>query len=90
MATFLATRLNVVPINGPLKQCAATSAPDAHRRILRRRQAFNYARTGARSLSSRCSFFFLLSRSHSAQDADERQQSVVERSGAQPVADLCL
>ncbi|GGR90608.1 hypothetical protein GCM10010252_31790 [Streptomyces aureoverticillatus] len=47
VASFLITRLGNVPINGRIKQWAATSAPADHAEILARWEAFNYARTGA-------------------------------------------
>ncbi|MFI6103322.1 anthrone oxygenase family protein [Streptomyces sp. NPDC051310] len=47
LASFLITRLGNVPINGRIKQWAATSAPADHAEILARWEAFNYARTGA-------------------------------------------
>ncbi|MFI6034516.1 anthrone oxygenase family protein [Streptomyces sp. NPDC051315] len=47
LASFLITRLGNVPINGRIKQWAATSAPADHAGILARWEAFNYARTGA-------------------------------------------
>ncbi|MFF8835727.1 anthrone oxygenase family protein [Streptomyces sp. NPDC015130] len=46
LASFLITRLGNVPINGRIKQWAATSAPHDHAEILDRWEAFNYARTG--------------------------------------------
>lgn len=50
VASFFITRLGNVPINGRIKQWAATSAPADHAdhaEILARWEAFNYARTGA-------------------------------------------
>ncbi len=47
LASFLITRLGNVPINGRIKEWAATSAPVGHAEILGRWEAFNYARTGA-------------------------------------------
>ncbi|WP_078843588.1 anthrone oxygenase family protein [Streptomyces albus] len=47
LASFLITRLGNVPINGRIKQWAATSAPADHAEILARWEVFNYARTGA-------------------------------------------
>ncbi|MEU0989535.1 DUF1772 domain-containing protein [Streptomyces sp. NPDC005953] len=47
LASFLITRLGNVPINGRIKQWAATSAPADHAEILARWEAFNHARTGA-------------------------------------------
>ncbi|MFD5702524.1 anthrone oxygenase family protein [Streptomyces lasiicapitis] len=47
VASFLITRLGNVPINGRIKQWAATSAPADHAEILARWEAFNYARTAA-------------------------------------------
>jgi uncharacterized membrane protein len=47
LASFLITRLGNVPINGRIKQWAATLAPADHAEILARWEAFNYARTGA-------------------------------------------
>ncbi len=41
------SRLGNVPINGRIKEWAATSAPADHAEILSRWEAFNYARTGA-------------------------------------------
>ncbi|MEV2253239.1 DUF1772 domain-containing protein [Streptomyces sp. NPDC050147] len=51
VASFLITRLGNVPINGRIKQWAATSAPADHAEILARWEAFNYARTGAAFLA---------------------------------------
>lgn len=45
LASFLITRLGNVPINGRIKQWAATGAPADHAQILDRWEAFNYART---------------------------------------------
>ncbi|MEJ8642142.1 DUF1772 domain-containing protein [Streptomyces sp. MS1.HAVA.3] len=47
VVSFLVTRFGNVPINGRIKQWAATSAPADHAEILARWEAFNYARTGA-------------------------------------------
>ncbi|MFJ3101373.1 anthrone oxygenase family protein [Streptomyces sp. NPDC086835] len=47
VVSFLVTRLGNVPINGRIKQWAATSAPADHAEILARWEVFNYARTGA-------------------------------------------
>ncbi|WP_407835863.1 anthrone oxygenase family protein [Streptomyces sp. DSM 116496] len=47
LVSFLITRLGNVPINGRIKEWAATSAPADHAEILSRWEAFNYARTGA-------------------------------------------
>jgi uncharacterized membrane protein len=47
VVSFLVTRLGNVPINGRIKQWAATSAPADHAETLARWEAFNYARTGA-------------------------------------------
>ncbi|OEJ23678.1 hypothetical protein AR457_03375 [Streptomyces agglomeratus] len=47
LASFLITRLGNVPINGRIKEWAATSAPVDHAEILGRWEAFNYARTAA-------------------------------------------
>jgi uncharacterized membrane protein len=44
-ASFLITRFGNVPINGRIKQWAATSAPADHADVLARWEAFNYART---------------------------------------------
>ncbi|MEU9865463.1 DUF1772 domain-containing protein [Streptomyces sp. NPDC047971] len=46
LASFLITRLGNVPINGRIKQWAATTAPHDHAEILNRWEAFNHARTG--------------------------------------------
>ncbi|MBT2444441.1 hypothetical protein J7E93_30965 [Streptomyces sp. ISL-36] len=53
-APDLITRLGNVPINGRIKQWAATAAPADHAAILDRWEAFNYAAPAPRSLSSRC------------------------------------
>ncbi|WST34633.1 DUF1772 domain-containing protein [Streptomyces sp. NBC_01166] len=45
VASLLITRLGNVPINGRIKQWAATSAPTDHAEILTRWELFNYART---------------------------------------------
>ncbi|MGW7051186.1 anthrone oxygenase family protein [Streptomyces sp. NPDC054887] len=45
LASFLITRLGNVPINGRIKEWAATSPPLDHAAILDRWEAFNYART---------------------------------------------
>lgn len=47
LASFLITRLGNVPINGRIKEWAASSAPPDHAEILARWEAFNYARTAA-------------------------------------------
>jgi uncharacterized membrane protein len=47
VASFLITRLGNVPINGRIKEWAATSAPADHAEILARWEAFNQARTAA-------------------------------------------
>lgn len=47
LASFLITRFGNVPINGRIKEWAASSAPPDHAEILARWEAFNYARTGA-------------------------------------------
>ncbi|MET9817259.1 MULTISPECIES: DUF1772 domain-containing protein [unclassified Streptomyces] len=44
-ASFLITRFGNVPINGRIKQWAATAPPPDHAEILRRWELFNYART---------------------------------------------
>ncbi|MGW8886335.1 anthrone oxygenase family protein [Streptomyces sp. NPDC055749] len=68
VASFLITRLGNVPINGRIKQWAATSAPADHAEILARWEAFNYARTGAAFAAFALLIFLCLRRSHSAQD----------------------
>jgi uncharacterized membrane protein len=45
LASFLITRFGNVPINGRIKQWAATAPPPDHAEILRRWELFNYART---------------------------------------------
>lgn len=45
LASFLITRLGNVPINGRIKEWAATGAPADHALILDRWEMFNYART---------------------------------------------
>ncbi|MFI7015191.1 anthrone oxygenase family protein [Streptomyces sp. NPDC050164] len=47
VASFLITRFGNVPINGRIKEWAATSPPPDHAAILDRWEAFNHARTGA-------------------------------------------
>ncbi|MDV5143405.1 DUF1772 domain-containing protein [Streptomyces sp. SBC-4] len=68
VASFLITRLGNVPINGRIKQWAATSAPADHAEILARWEAFNYARTGAAFAAFVLLIVLSLGRSHSAQD----------------------
>ncbi|MFD5623995.1 anthrone oxygenase family protein [Streptomyces yangpuensis] len=45
VASFLITRFGNVPINGRIKQWAATAPPADHAEILQRWEAFNVART---------------------------------------------
>lgn len=45
VASFLITRFGNVPINGRIKQWAATEPPDGYAAILRRWELFNDART---------------------------------------------
>ncbi|MFD5557489.1 anthrone oxygenase family protein [Streptomyces sp. NPDC127068] len=51
LASFLITRFGNVPINGRIKQWAATSAPADHAEVLARWELFNYARTLAALLA---------------------------------------
>ncbi|WP_324615789.1 anthrone oxygenase family protein [Streptomyces sp. NRRL S-118] len=54
LASFLITRLGIVPINGRIKQWAATSAPADHAEILARwRRSTTHARA-PHSQPSRC------------------------------------
>ncbi|MFG2593889.1 anthrone oxygenase family protein [Streptomyces sp. NPDC048438] len=72
IASFLITRLGNVPINGRIKQWAATSAPADHAEILARWETFNYARTGTAFAAFALLIFLSLPRSHTAQDPNER------------------
>ncbi|MFF1380206.1 anthrone oxygenase family protein [Streptomyces sp. NPDC058308] len=72
VASFLITRLGNVPINGRIKQWAATSAPADHAEALARWEAFNYARTGAAFSAFTLLILLSLGRSHSAQDLNVR------------------
>ncbi|PSJ27402.1 DUF1772 domain-containing protein [Streptosporangium nondiastaticum] len=45
VASFLITRFGNVPINGRIKQWAATAPPDGYAEVLRRWELFNDART---------------------------------------------
>lgn len=79
VASFLITRLGNVPINGRIKQWAATSAPADHADVLARWEAYNYARTGAAFAAFALLILLALRRSHTAhdlQDAPEAPQSV--------------
>ncbi|MFJ8827615.1 anthrone oxygenase family protein [Streptomyces sp. NPDC102467] len=69
VASFLITRLGNVPINGRIKQWAATSAPADHADILARWEAFNYARTGTAFAAFALLILLSLRRSHSVDDA---------------------
>jgi uncharacterized membrane protein len=51
LASFLITRFGNVPINGRIKQWAATSAPADHAEVLARWDLFNHARTLAALLA---------------------------------------
>ncbi|MFI6449868.1 DUF1772 domain-containing protein [Kitasatospora sp. NPDC050543] len=51
VASFLITRFGNVPINGLIKQWAATAAPADHAGILRRWELFNDARTLAAAVA---------------------------------------
>ncbi|MFC9243861.1 anthrone oxygenase family protein [Streptomyces sp. NPDC057136] len=66
-ASFLITRLGNVPIDGRIKQWAATSAPADHAEILTQWEAFNYARTSAAFAAFALLILLSLRRSHSAQ-----------------------
>lgn len=68
VASFLITRLGNVPVNGRIKQWAATSAPADHAEILARWEAFNYARTSAAFAAFALLIVLSLRRSHPAQD----------------------
>ncbi|NBE56045.1 DUF1772 domain-containing protein [Streptomyces boluensis] len=71
IASFLITRFGNVPINGRIKQWAATSAPADHAEILARWEAFNYARTGAAFVAFALLIVLSLRRGHTAQDPDD-------------------
>ncbi|MEV8531757.1 anthrone oxygenase family protein [Streptomyces sp. NPDC051211] len=71
LASFLITRLGNVPINGRIKQWAATSAPPDHAEILARWEAFNYARTAAAFAAFALLIALSLSRRHTAAHSHE-------------------
>ncbi|MFE5934293.1 DUF1772 domain-containing protein [Streptomyces sp. NPDC056470] len=64
LASFLITRLGNVPINGRIKEWAATAAPVDHEQILNRWEVFNYARTGAAFAAFALLIFLTLRREH--------------------------
>ncbi|MFH7593803.1 DUF1772 domain-containing protein [Streptomyces racemochromogenes] len=51
VSSFLITRFGNVPINGRIKQWAATAPPPDHAEILRRWELFNDARTATAALA---------------------------------------
>ncbi|MEU6865031.1 DUF1772 domain-containing protein [Streptomyces sp. NPDC046876] len=51
VASFLITRFGNVPINGRIKQWAATSPPPGYAEVLRRWELFNDARTATAALA---------------------------------------
>ncbi|MEU8890636.1 DUF1772 domain-containing protein [Streptomyces sp. NPDC048442] len=71
IASFLITRLGNVPINGRIKQWAATSAPADHAEILSRWEAFNYARTATAFAAFALLILLSLRRSHSPRDPND-------------------
>ncbi|WP_327358338.1 DUF1772 domain-containing protein [Streptomyces sp. NBC_01304] len=70
VASFLITRLGNVPINGRIKEWAATSAPADHAEILARWEAFNYARTATAFAAFALLILLALRRGPAAQDTD--------------------
>ncbi|HEY9370542.1 DUF1772 domain-containing protein [Streptomyces sp.] len=71
LASFLITRLGNVPINGRIKEWAATSAPLDHAEILDRWEAFNYARTGTAFAAFALLIVLALHRSGAERDPNE-------------------
>ncbi|MEU9059418.1 DUF1772 domain-containing protein [Streptomyces sp. NPDC048430] len=72
VASFLITRLGNVPINGRIKQWAATSAPADHADILARWEAFNYARTGTAFAAFALLILLSLNHSRTTRDPSDR------------------
>ncbi|MFD3665237.1 anthrone oxygenase family protein [Streptomyces sp. NPDC058659] len=64
LASFLITRLGNVPINGRIKEWAATSAPADHAQILNQWEAYNYARTATAFAAFALLIFLTLRREH--------------------------
>ncbi|MFI9256044.1 DUF1772 domain-containing protein [Streptomyces sp. NPDC053069] len=63
VSSFLITRFGNVPINGRIKQWAATAPPPDHAEILRRWELFNDARTATAALAFGLLIAFTLKRS---------------------------
>ncbi|WP_418960566.1 anthrone oxygenase family protein [Streptomyces tritici] len=70
-ASFLITRLGNVPINGRIKQWAATTPPADHAEILQRWELFNQARTLTAIVAFALLIFLALPATRSAAAARE-------------------
>jgi uncharacterized membrane protein len=69
LASFLITRFGNVPINGRIKQWAATSAPDDHAEILWRWDFYNNLRTLAALTAFMLLIIHTISKRHGAGEA---------------------